>query len=190
MGAKDYYKVLCFIVLITFFQFRTMSQDLKRIVEYSSYDEVEILLNDAGSAEIEELTIQILGNKDTWYSYGRNPFEKEDARNKPSFRIKQKVDSLPNFASLSSLKVLSLEFLGLESIPEGLDQLEKLEELNISFNYITLSSELDYIVSMKSLKQIMVFGIEFNEEDISRLREGNTSLSVLYSQEDDIKRFK
>ena len=72
-----------------------MSQKNELVIEYESHEQVNSLLSDAVRESLVKLTIQIRSNRNTWYSYGRIPFQTEDERNQPSFRIKKPVDSLP-----------------------------------------------------------------------------------------------
>lgn len=164
-----------------------MSQQTDLTIEFESNEQVESVLSDSVRKGLKNLTIQIYDNLNTWYSYGRIPWQSEEEKNMPSFRIKHPVDSLPWLGGMPNLESLTLKFLGLQYLPKEIDELKNLKNLDISFNFIKISDELDQLKALENLEELIVFGLRLTKSDREELTDANHRLNILYTQEQDIE---
>ena len=162
-----------------------MSQKNELVIEYESHEQVNSLLSDAVRESLVKLTIQIRSNRNTWYSYGRIPFQTEDERNQPSFRIKKPVDSLPWLGGMPKLKSLKLDFLGLQTLPKGVETLTNLRYLDIGFNFISIEHEVNRLNQLKNLEELIVLGLGIKAPERKSLKEENGNLKLYYTSEHD-----
>jgi hypothetical protein len=79
---------------------------------------------------------------------------------------------------LINLKTLSLVGLDLKRLPDDFDKLENLDSLNLFFNKLTISDELEKLKQLKNLKYLDVSGNMVDTADILELRKANPNLTI------------
>ncbi|KAA3437563.1 acyl-CoA synthetase family protein [Rufibacter hautae] len=82
--------------------------------------------------------------------------------------------------TLKKLQRLSLVGLGIEKLPEDFSNLENLEALDLTFNELEISEELDKLKRLPKLKEIGLFGNKVDSLDIQKWQKEKPSLRLDY----------
>lgn len=138
-----------------------------------------LITHDSILADITSLNLHT--EKDSyWIIWGHaDGFDEINLR--PSFPDDNRIPYLSNdIQKLSQLNRLRMSTIGLERLPEGLAALDKLEELDISFNPLSIPDSWEIFAQMKSLRILKVYGCTFDRKDIDRL-ERELGLKVRYT---------
>ena len=172
------------IILISYLNpLALMAQQDTLTIEYESHEQVEAILTDSVRKNLKKLKIRISENLNTWVSFGRIPGQSEAETNRPSFRIKHPVDSLPWLGGMPNLEFLSIEFLGLTTLPRGIEELHNLKELDIGFNCISIPDAMEQLKALTNLKELVVFGLEITRAEREELTQVIPELKIIYAQE-------
>ena len=172
------------IILISYLNpLALMAQQDTLTIEYESHEQVEAILTDSVRKNLKKLSIEIYDNQNTWFSFGRIPGQSEAEANRPSFRIKHPVDSLPWLGGMPNLEFLSIEFLGLTTLPRGIEELHNLKELDIGFNCISIPDAMEQLKALTNLKELVVFGLEITRAEREELTQVIPELKIIYAQE-------
>jgi len=159
-----------------------MSHDQNVFADLSDKDSVVICLREHGLkdvpkdiAQLTKATVLVISPdplKSGWTVYP--PLTAlEEYIDKPPFRY------LPNeITSLTKLRNLALKQLAIKTLPTEFDQLENLEELDLSINKLTIKDEIYKLNNLKKLKHLALFGNRVTKEDIDRLKTANPTLSI------------
>ena len=160
-----------------------MAQQDTLTIEYESHEQVEAILTDSVRKNLKKLSIEIYDNQNTWFSFGRIPGQSEAEANRPSFRIKHPVDSLPWLGGMPNLEFLSIEFLGLTTLPRGIEELHNLKELDIGFNCISIPDAMEQLKALRNLEELIVFGLDITKAEREELTQVIPELKIIYAQE-------
>lgn len=88
-------------------------------------------------------------------------------------------ERLPNeITKLTNLKYLGLVRLNLTTLPDDFGKLNNLDSLDISFNRLTISNEIEKLKELKELKYLELTGNVVDSTDIIKLKKENPSLKI------------
>lgn len=86
---------------------------------------------------------------------------------------------LPNeITELTNLRNLDLIGLDLKTLPDNFDKLQKLDSLNLIFNKLTISNEIEKLKKLKNLRYLGLFGNKVDTSDIRQLKMENPNLNI------------
>ena len=154
----------------------------------SSYDQV---LNEAfKKKEIKSLSIVIEENRSRWITFPI--FEGIDnIENKANYSFERYLPDLPrSICELERLEELDLSFLGLEKLPECLSQLQNLKALDISFNHLAHEKVLELLSQLTSLEVLRIYGSHISHIHLQKMKSTNPRLVILFSKKDFLKEFE
>ena len=138
-----------------------------------------LMIHDSILADITSLNLHA-GEDSQWIAWGHaDGFDEINLR--PSFPDDNRIPYLSDdIQKLSRLNRLRMSTIGLERLPEGLAALDKLEELDVSFNPLSIPDSWEIFAQMESLKILKIYGCTFDRQDIDRL-ERELGLKVRYT---------
>nr|WP_091697722.1 hypothetical protein [Algoriphagus locisalis] len=95
-------------------------------------------------------------------------------------RIEQPpFQQLPDeITELSDLKTLRLVGLDLNRLPDKFERLQKLDTLDLFFNKLTISDELEKLKKLENLTYLDIRGNKVDTADIRALKESNPHLTL------------
>ncbi len=135
---------------------------------------------------LKSLTIKITSNKG-WVVFPS--VQGIDSRVK--YTTNTKLGSVPEeLGYLKHLEYLDLSDLGISQLPVSLVNLSNLKTLNMSFNRIAISGDIEKILSLSSLKTLKIYGCDFNEDDLLRIKTNRPDIRVLYTMDDLVQESK
>lgn len=79
---------------------------------------------------------------------------------------------------LSDLKTLRLVGLDLNRLPDKFERLQKLDTLDLFFNKLTISDELEKLKKLENLTYLDIRGNKVDTADIRALKESNPHLTL------------
>ena len=86
---------------------------------------------------------------------------------------------LPNeITKLTSLKYLGLVRLNLTTLPNDFGKLNNVDSLDLSFNKLTISNEIEKLKELKKLKFLGLTGNVVDSTDIIELKKNNPNLKI------------
>ena len=86
---------------------------------------------------------------------------------------------------MPKLKSLKLDFLGLQTLPKGVETLTNLRYLDIGFNFISIEHEVNRLNQLKNLEELIVLGLGIKAPERKSLKEENGNLKLYYTSEHD-----
>lgn len=128
---------------------------------------------------ITELTIQKTRPKNEWST-------------RPPISWYEHLDFAPPYwvlsdkiGQLTELKSLILFEMDIQSLPDSIVELQKLEVLNLSFNKLEVSNELDKLKQLKSLQQLILYGNHYVESEMQVYKNMFPDLIIEYKDENN-----
>lgn len=183
------------ILYLAFFIFSLGSSDLCAQEKCNSNIEFEVgdtatyrqrLLPLFSCDSLKSLTIKISSNKG-WVVFP----SVQGINSRVKYTNNTKLGFLPEeLGSLKHLEYLDLSNLGISQLPVSLVNLSNLKTLNMSFNRIAISGDIEKILSLSSLKTLKIYGCDFNEDDLLRIKTNRPDIRVLYTMDDLVQESK
>jgi Leucine-rich repeat (LRR) protein len=99
--------------------------------------------------------------------------ELEEMTETPPFR--QLPDEITDLTDLTSLTLVGLD---LSTLPDNFQKLQNLDTLNLSFNKLTISKEIEKLKGLKHLRYLELVGNQVDSADVVELKRANPELVV------------
>lgn len=151
--------------------FKDFLQDEKVIIALNEY-ELDCIPKEIGTLKNTKELVISMNNFDYWTIYP------------PQSAMEYWINSPPFTAiptellKLSKLEKLTLIGLNIKTLPEGIDQLENLEYLNLSFNKLNITDELPKLIKLPKLNHIVLIGNKVNMNHIKKWRIENPAIHI------------
>jgi len=86
---------------------------------------------------------------------------------------------------LTELKSLILFEMDIQILPDSIVELQKLEVLNLSFNKLEISNELDKLKQLRNLKHLILYGNHYVESEMQVYKNMFPDLIIEYKDENN-----
>lgn len=157
-----------------------MSQE----IQYISEDSIVITLSELesekipktiwNSENIKKLKIQRVLLEDNWSTFPPLSWFENRELNPPFWIIPKDIGKLEN------LEYLDLKNLDIHKLPASITKLQKLKELDLSFNKLKLSKELTKLGKLKNLKELRLFGNHYEVDAMEKFKNKFPEIEVEY----------
>jgi Leucine-rich repeat (LRR) protein len=176
------------ILGLVFFIFSLGGSDLR--AQENCYSNIEFEVGDTATYKqrlfplfscdsLKSLTIKITSNKG-WVVFP----SVQGIDSRVRYSTKTKLGSVPEeLGYLKRLEYLDLSDLGISHLPVSLVNLSNLKSLDMSFNRINVSRDIEKILFLSNLKTLKIYGCDFNEDDLLRIKRNRPDIRVLYSMD-------
>lgn len=90
-----------------------------------------------------------------------------------------------NIGRLKNLESLTLVDLDIRTLPDSLTQLQNLRKLNVSFNKLEISNEIEKLKQLKNLEHLTLYGNHYDSLEMQKFQEMFPALVIEFKGDDD-----
>lgn len=133
--------------------------------------------------QLEKLKIVVPENYDGYFILSKINYQYDYSGISVPFDFKV-VKLSESLGNLKNLKELDVNHIGLEQLPSSITKLSALEKLDISFNLLSITNEIDKLRQLENLKSIKIYGNPLTRQEIVMLESLNLPEGIYYTMED------
>ncbi|GAA0194627.1 hypothetical protein GCM10009122_58230 [Fulvivirga kasyanovii] len=149
-----------------------------------------IINEQVSTSEVEAMIFVIDNNLSSWIIFPATSDRDAFEDNYPNYSLQSHLKELPYpLTNIPSLQGLDVSALGLKHLPKDIESLKELTALDISFNPIDIKNEIYTISKMQGLEELYIYGCEFTEGDILKLKSLTPSLKIFFSKKQYLEKF-